>query len=426
LRQSFEKRQGIMVSNQQAIKELSEVVVKAQEETQLLRSYCIDRFETGLDKTIRLQKEFEAQHITLDTKVNKVQDMMTSHEAKVDHVRILIERMDADVGQAVNGVKDLWHSKASVTQVQEQQQEFSEFAQALNGQVSGLRQQFGGLVTDVKAHFQTAAEVVGASTAKQLEEMRTQYQEAIYRVDKKIQDSDVFFEVQRKAEESMRDDISTARQGNTQELATLRESIKKQVHKHENDHKTNVADLVQLRMNVNSLLENQTEKGSGSLLASDTLAMLAESEFLSALLDMQDDQDRKAVALYGMRPGDGNHLDSPGNSRKHWTLPDLSGGSTSSRRRAMSSHEPSPRRRASGSADTTSGSPVMTLDKRCLSCSGSAATVLAGFKMACLHYASNPVVYNSTQNSRHELIQLRLGLLKQVKEQLAVAAAPMD
>merc|ERR1719195_1711401 len=102
LRQSFEKRQGIVVGNQRAIKELSEVLVKAQEEASALRSYCNDRFETGRDKTTKIQKEFEAQNITLDTKINKLQDMITINDSKVDHVRVMIERMDDDVGQAVN------------------------------------------------------------------------------------------------------------------------------------------------------------------------------------------------------------------------------------------------------------------------------------------------------------------------------------
>merc|ERR1712137_739626 len=63
-------------------------------------------------------------------------------------------------------------------------------------------------------------------------------------------------------------------------------------------------------------------------------------------------------------------------------------------------------------------SPVVTIDKRCLSCSGSAATTLAGFKLACLQYAPSAVEYEQEIYGRSELINKRLGLLEQAKKQL--------
>lgn len=62
--------------------------------------------------------------------------------------------------------------------------------------------------------------------------------------------------------------------------------------------------------------------------------------------------------------------------------------------------------------------PTVMLDTRCLSCSGNQATVLAGFKMACLQYAPTPVLYEKSAYTRTELIKLRVDLLEQVREQL--------
>jgi len=70
---------------------------------------------------------------------------------------------------------------------------------------------------------------------------------------------------------------------------------------------------------------------------------------------------------------------------------------------------------AAGEAEV---SPVMTIDKRCLSCSGNTATVLAGFKLACLQYAPSPVLYRDVPHSRTELIRLRMELIKQAKDEL--------
>merc|ERR1719162_660669 len=102
---------------------------------------------------------------------------MISH-MKADH-----ERMAQSVEEAVAGVADLWRSKASVGCVEEQQQEFSEFARQVSAHVSGLRQQFGSLVDDVKAHFQTAARVVATSTSQQMDQMRNQYKSEVGRMD---------------------------------------------------------------------------------------------------------------------------------------------------------------------------------------------------------------------------------------------------
>jgi len=66
--------------------------------------------------------------------------------------------------------------------------------------------------------------------------------------------------------------------------------------------------------------------------------------------------------------------------------------------------------------------PVITVDKRCLSCSGSHATVLAGFKLACLQYTPGPVEYQKVIYDRTELLDLQIKLVEQAKERLKSAA----
>eukprot|EP00742_Colponemidia_sp_Colp-10_P011075 GILJ01012253.1.p1 GENE.GILJ01012253.1~~GILJ01012253.1.p1 ORF type:complete len:745 (-),score=100.87 GILJ01012253.1:49-1950(-) len=55
--------------------------------------------------------------------------------------------------------------------------------------------------------------------------------------------------------------------------------------------------------------------------------------------------------------------------------------------------------------------PVLSVDKRCVSCSGQTATVMQAFKLACLHYTSTPVVYRSKTFTRPELVASRQTLL---------------
>jgi len=145
-------------------------------------------------------------------------------------------------------------------------------------------------------------------------------------------------------------------------------------------------------------------------------------------MDLQDDQDRRSVSLFGFKAGDGRD-----NAGRACALPELEGGSgrrlasTSTPRASVPNPAAStPRKKAqtvTAAANAASwgeppGTPVMTLDKRCLSCSGSASTVLAGFKLACLQYAPSPIMYQQGLHSRTELIRLRMDLLNQAKEQL--------
>merc|ERR1719443_2844094 len=68
------------------------------------------------------------------------------------------------------------------------------------------------------------------------------------------------------------------------------------------------------------------------------------------------------------------------------------------------------------------GEAVISVDNRCLSCSGQAQHVLSGFKMACLQYAPGPVKFSWTGPvqlyKREELLDLRARLLEQAQEQL--------
>merc|ERR1719443_2272989 len=64
------------------------------------------------------------------------------------------------------------------------------------------------------------------------------------------------------------------------------------------------------------------------------------------------------------------------------------------------------------------GEAVISVDNRCLSCSGQTQHVLSGFKMACLQYAPGPVTFSKKLYKREELLDLRQRLLEQAQDQL--------
>lgn len=147
----------------------------------------------------------------------------------------------------------------------------------------------------------------------------------------------------------------------------------------------------------------------------DALATFLESACIGLACDLQDDKDRKGIALFGAK---GMATD------KGAGLPDIT-----SKRGSMASPSTSPRKKGGMDklAKTTTAAgfgfegvtdQVVSIDNRCLSCSGGSATVLAGFKLACLRYEPGPVEYEGIFYSRSELIRKRMELLEQARSAL--------
>merc|ERR1719377_335652 len=53
---------------------------------------------------------------------------------------------------------------------------------------------------------------------------------------------------------------------------------------------------------------------------------------------------------------------------------------------------------------TKAKAQILSVDKRCLSCSGQAPTILSAFKMACLQYNPSPVKFHDVDHNRHDFL----------------------
>jgi len=60
----------------------------------------------------------------------------------------------------------------------------------------------------------------------------------------------------------------------------------------------------------------------------------------------------------------------------------------------------------------------VTLNKDCLACSGQSSIILKAFKLACLSYHSQPIVYKSTTYEREDLIRLNGNMVNSVWQKL--------
>jgi len=273
------------------------------------------------------------------------------------------------------------------------------------------------------AHFETAAHVVGTSTAKQMDEMRSRYKEDADQVHAVAQKLESFMREQQEQQGSVTSDVSHAVEDYTsRQYEALREEFEGQAKRRDADCKSLRLEFERLRSSVRDLDDClKTQVLNARSAKNGVLSLLMEAHLMSACLDAQDDIDRKSIALFGYKTNAG----APGQETSRVSvLPQIDGGPKMTPRRKLAGTRPT----CSGLADGSlwsdgSGvgdvcSPTITLDKRCLSCSGSSATVLAGFKLACLEYAPNSVEYKKVMYSRSDLIRLRADLLKQASEQL--------
>jgi len=407
LRQSIDFKADNNASVNRALKGLGDLLASAREETVDLRRYCVERIDLSRDKFSKLRDEFEMRMMAAENQIHRIQDAHVASGSNVTQMQSSISLMNQRVDECMDICADVQRSKASVTGMEELQQDLTEFIRHMSMTVSSLKAQFSALVEDVKDHMQTAAKVAGVSVAEQMDAMREEYQHEVSRINTMRRELDDFTRHQKQQLTALRADIAGCQNGCEGGVQAVRESVADLARKgHANTQNVEV-DLQQLRKCLRDLEANFQAGANSRHYGGDVLAMLVESAMLAAALDMADDTDRKSIALFGSKGSDGKQQDC--------SLPGISPSEKFGSRSART-----PRKKATATAGSTSAfeQPVVTIDRRCLSCSGSSATVLAGFKLACLSYAPSPVEYEKITYSRTELIRLRMDLLRQAKDRL--------
>lgn len=332
--------------------------------------------------------------------------------------------------------KKMQSEKANVVQLEALQEEVSELIRDANGSVAVLKRTMGTVVNDVKEHFKTATNTVANQNAHMLSEVRVSYQDELNQVAK------------------MRGDIVKFMQETQNNTDRLQETVVRsqdETHDVVSKARTEIEELgsSRLRDKSNADLDRKTlhdhlatVTGSSESVAKwlehvcSIMWTMLQGEAASSALDLQDGRDRSKVALMGFP----EPKDEPASAKRPSTSTSTrpSTGAPSSRpgtrdtARADSTSRPGTRGRGRGglmgtacqpSAETDEG-PVISLDNRCLSCSGHGQTVLSGFKMACLQYTPSPVAFANKTHNRMELLELRQKLLDQAVDALRHGPIP--
>lgn len=436
LRQSLEMLKGVdRTGINRTLQNMGDMLTQYKDENMNLRRFCTERLDLNRDKISKLRDEVDTRTLAIENQMHKLQDTQTQTTTTIAHIDQLVTRMDSRVTSSCEGIADLHRAKASVNCLEELQSDMTEFMRHVNGVVSSLKLQFGSLVHDVKGHFETATQVVGRSTAEQMDTMRSRYQQDIRRVDVLRKEIEEFVSNSKGGLVKFATELEDTKEASQAAVAELTNSIEQLRRRRDVDQDNLQIDTSVLRSQIRQLQAvvagtgadhsngsgnesgSHGAQGGGFHMNADALATFVESAWMGLACDLQDEKDRKEIGLYGAKS-------AALPPEKDVGLPDIlnqrnSAMSASPRKSTLVKKRMSKVGEVMG--DVTE--PVVSFDSRCLSCSGSMSTVLAGFKMACLRYEPGAVEYEGSTYSRSELVRKRAELLEQARAALKPSRA---
>eukprot|EP00933_Yihiella_yeosuensis_P074256 TRINITY_DN83109_c0_g1_i1.p1 TRINITY_DN83109_c0_g1~~TRINITY_DN83109_c0_g1_i1.p1 ORF type:complete len:605 (+),score=113.49 TRINITY_DN83109_c0_g1_i1:91-1815(+) len=438
VRQQIENQVRNVEDYNKGLYNAGESINALQDQFNELNRFVTDRCQMNRDKIMKLRDEFEMRCHGAETREHRIRDDVTTVASTTVSLKGQVERLKAELKETMDNVSDLYRSKATVVALQSSQDGFTNLAREVDSQVVELRSQLHNIISDVKGHFQTSCEVINSSNSKMIAEMRQNYLEEVHRVDKLIKDAGDTAASRQEFEEEMKNAI---RADHVRVLEEVRSSVLEAISKESASTAENTALLMEaltLKKAIKDVEKTVQEEQRIRRVMQDAVSSIVETSLLSVQMDLQDDEDKKSIALFGYKnvdqkdqqqsaasvPRSIHHTNASQTASGGFFLPDVE--SKASPRRSSVSTSPRQSIRPNTTAfqsrprvqNSVDAQPPVMLDKRCLSCSGSPSTTLAGFKLACLQYTPNPITYRKVSYTRGEVIQLRDELLMEVQLQL--------
>lgn len=300
-------------------------------------------------------------------------------EAESARLRETVEECQQELRRLVSG-------KADAEQLRRVKDEVFETLRSTQHSVVEVRESVPKVVADVKEHFRAASNTIAAQNAQMLADTRKQYQQEQGKISE-LREELVEFMEKSKAQMAELEKSQTSSRSSTELIVESFTQNVADLHKKRKVDKSSVdAETKQMKKRLDSIFETSESAFRAVEHIASVITTMMEASNVAGELDIQDDWDRQSVALMGFKDKD--------------------------------SKEAAGLRRASTGPNQKSHGPVMTVDNRCLSCSGQSSQVLAGFKIACLQYRPTPVEYKSQTWERCELLEYRKQILTQASEQL--------
>merc|ERR1719197_1637411 len=383
-RYNLERKEASIHGLQRTVDRVTAEMNRLQDSQDQLRKYCEERIDSQSKSINSARADLEVKLISLETKHNSLADELWGEETGLAKVTGELSKTNLVVQQLTEEMKRVQEKKASLTQLAKVQEEVKELIREATSNVTSLKLTVGNVVSDVKEHFRTASNTIAAHNATMIAEIRGSYQEELDHSAKLRQEVMKFMQDTQAAIKHLEQVAQSSHDQTEAMVREVRLDVEELNRKRKRDKANADIENKALKKRLGGVFDNSDLVLKGLEHLSGVLAALLESNRMQAALELQDDMDRRKVALTGYK-----ETAAPG--------------------------KPST---ASTPRQTSRGAPVVSVDNRCLSCSGQTATVLAGFKIACLQYAPGQVKYDMKDFDRSELLNMRNELVEQAHEAL--------
>jgi len=408
-RYNLERKESALHGLQRSVERVQGEMNRLQESQEALRRHCEKRLDQQSKAINGAKTDFEVKLLALETKHNNLSDELWGEETGLAKVTGELQKTNSIVTVLSEEMKKVQRSKANVQQLERMQEEVNELIREANSNVAALKQTVGNVVNDVKEHFRTATNTIASHNAAMISEVRGSYQEELGHAANLRSDVMKFMQDTQRNISHLEEVVSHSHEQTEQMVKEVRIDVEDLNRKRKRDKNTSDLENKGLKKRLNGVFETSDVVARGLEHLSSVLWSILQSERAASALDYQDDADRAKVALMGykdQKPGDNLPAGSKGPKRPA-SVQGMHGES-----------QHSARSKGNDDSDGTGRGPVVSVDQRCISCSGQAATVMAGFKVACLQYAPGPVQYQNRTFERKDLLGLRQQLLDQANEAL--------
>lgn len=368
-----------------------------------LQQQCHERLDQLSRKIANVHTDLEVKINRLETKHNSLTDDLWGDETGLAKVSGELNRTNAQVHQLNNVMSQLTESKAPREDLEKLHEEVHTVLREANGSMLGLKRVVGNVVNDVKEHFRTSSNTIAAHNSTFIEEMRRSYEKEQEAMELLREEVNTFLSKTRTDNQTLTTQVEEGVQRMDSLVAEMRGDMEELNKKRKRDKTSQDIELKGMKKRLGGVFDHSDVVLRGMEHLNGVLHLVLESERVQAALEFQDNIDRNKIALVGVKDDEQmkDSLDIPQELRRGGTRGTVRAGRTG----ALPPGE------------------VMSVDTRCISCSGQAPTVMSAFKMACLKYSPSPVEYEMQTHNRQDLILRRQKLLEHAMRALAEGAA---
>eukprot|EP00928_Gymnodinium_smaydae_P038998 TRINITY_DN26748_c1_g3_i1.p1 TRINITY_DN26748_c1_g3~~TRINITY_DN26748_c1_g3_i1.p1 ORF type:complete len:703 (-),score=131.61 TRINITY_DN26748_c1_g3_i1:14-2122(-) len=453
MRQEVASVQSKMESETARVNSLQRIVERMTADLQRLHDSG-DSLREHVDRKVGQQSKLlssmktdvEVQLIALEAKHTRLSDELFGESTGLTKVTRQVGNTNTKLEALSSEVLRIAAVKADSASLEAVQYDVNQLINEANVDIKTLKTSVETLVSDVKDHFKTATNTVAAHSATMLSEVRNSYKHELDRSAAVRAEMADYVDQSRQRigaiEEHMRQVCERAEES----LQRVHVDIEEIARLRKRDKGDTLCELQEMQQKTSMVRDSSLATSKCLEHLSQVMWMMLESERAASALLQQDDNDRAKIALVGYKDSGvaqscestrapsrmSGKMTRPSSCAPPSVPPSRPPSRPASRAQGRSS--PLPSVPGTDSKEARYGHPCdpqrdddlpppISVDQRCLACSGQGETVLSGFKMACLQYQPGPVTFAKKTYERVELIELRQRLLEQANE--ALQAGPL-